>query len=303
MNYFPSGNEEITLLKFIAKFQYLNTNDTKYFFKSKAYYKKRITHLAEIKYLKRVKYDLVLDEVGISYVKQNNFQYNTRNRNKKYLPRLQYISHLAAMFYNSKTIKYTPSFSIKDKEIFTTTARKYIGILEISGIEYLTYHITSKHDNKYILSVIYDIQKEHKYRNTIVLVNNLNRININDFTFGNNQVLLIEDSDINREKLEYLHRIDWQKIINNYYNNKVFLAGYNFCDYTDYKTKFILTFSFLDTEKINRVKYFLRENKNKTIDIFCPREIEYYIRKELPNANYTIIDLEDYIVKEINIYD
>lgn len=303
MNYFPSGNEEITLLKFIAKFQYLNTNDTKYFFKSKAYYKKRITHLTEIKYLKRVKYDLVLDEVGISYVKQNNFQYNTRNRNKKYLPRLQYISHLAAMFYNSKTIKYTPSFSIKDKEIFTTTARKYIGILEISGIEYLTYHITSKHDNKYILSVIYDIQKEHKYRNTIVLVNNLNRININDFTFGNNQVLLIEDSDINREKLEYLHRIDWQKVIEKYYKNRVYLAGYNFCDYTDYKNKYVLIFSFLDTEKINRVKYFLRENKNKTVDVICPREIEYYIRKELPNANYTIIDLENYSVKEINIYD
>lgn len=303
MNYFPNNEEEISLLKFIAKYQYINTNDTKYFFESKTYYKKRITHLIEIKYLKRVKYDLVLDEVGISYVKQKNFQYNMRNRNKKYLPRLQYISHIAAMFYNNKTIKYIPSFSMKDKEIFTITARKYIGVLEILGIEYLTYHITSKHDNKYILSVIYDIQKEHKYRNIIVLVNNLNRININDFTFGDNEVLLVEDSDINKEKLEYLHRIDWQRIINNYYNNKVFLSGYNFCDYTDYNNKYVLTFSFLDTEKINRSKYFLRENKNKNIDVICTKELEYYIRKELPNANYIIIDLEDNIVKDIKVYD
>ena len=303
MNYFPRGNEEICLLKFIAKFQYINTNDVKYFFKSKTYYKKRISHLIEIKYLKRVKYDLVLDEVGIDYVKQNKFEYHTRNRNKKYIPRLQYISHLATIFYNSETIKYTPSFSMKDKEIFTTTARKFIGILEISGIEYLTYHITSKHDNRYILSVIYDIQKEHRYKNTIVFVDNINRININDFTFGNNQVLIIEDSDINKEKLNYLHRMDWQKVIEKYYKNKVFLAGFNFCDYTNYENKYVITFYFLDTEKINRIKYFLRENKNKTIDLIYPRELEYYILKELPNQNYIIIDLEDYIAKELNIYD
>ena len=303
MNYFPSSNEEIALLKFIAKYQYINTNNVQYFFKSKTYYKKRIAHLVEIKYIKRIKYDLVLDEVGISYAKQNNFEYHTRNRNKKYIPRLQYISNLAAFVYNSKTIKYTPSFSMKDKEILTTTARKFIGILEISGIEYLTYHITSKHDNRYILSVIYDIQKENKYKNTIVLVDNLNRININDFTFGNNQVLLIEDSDINKEKLNYLHRINWQKVIEKYYKNKVFLAGFNFCDYTDYQNKYVATFYFLDTEKINRIKYFLRENKNKTVDIICSKELEYYIRNELPKANFVKINLEDYVIKELNIYD
>ena len=35
MNYFPNGVEEISLLKFIATFEYLNEKDTKYFFKSK----------------------------------------------------------------------------------------------------------------------------------------------------------------------------------------------------------------------------------------------------------------------------
>jgi len=303
LNYFPNGDEEISLIKFIAKFQYLGVNDSKYFFQTKKYYRKRITKLVEKKYLRRTKLNLVLDELGIEYAKLFKFDYTPLNRNKKYLSRLLYISNVGAFFHNCKTITFTPSFAMKDKEMFTITARKFIGVLDINGIEYLTYHISQEHDNRYQASVIYDIQKERKYKNIIVLVDDIKRLNVSDFTFGNNQVLIIEDNEQNRESLKYLHSIKWSEIIKDYYKNKVFLSEYNFCDYTDHKTKYISTFYFLDTEKINRIKYFLRENKNKNADIICSLALQQEIKKELPDAHYIIVNLEEYIDKERNIYD
>ena len=303
MNYFPNGDEEISLIKFIAKYQYLDINDAKYFFSTQKYYKKRITGLVKKKYLRRIKATLVLDELGIEYIKLFNLEYTPLNRNQKYYSRLLYISNLGAFFNKADTVKFTPSFCIKDKEMFTIKARRFVGILEINRFDYLTYHISEEHDNRYLTSVIYDIQKEKKYKNIIVLINDKNRANIDDFSFGMNSVLLIEDNETNREKLKYLHSINCAKIIQEKYKNKMFISEYNFCDYTDYKNKYINMFYFLDTEKINRIKYFLRENEDKNVDIVCSKDLEDELKKELPNCNYCVVDLEEYIDKERNIYD
>ena len=302
--YFPNDAEEISLVKFIAKFQYLSVNNTKYFFQSSTYYyRKRIAKLVEKRYLRRTKLNLVLDEVGIEYCKLFNYTYTPLNRNKKYLPRLLYISDLGAFYHNSKTVSFTPSFTLKDKEMFTITARRFVGVLDINGFDYLTYHISAEHDHKYLMSVVYDIQKERKYKNIIILIDDINRVDLQNFSFGYNQVLVIEDTAENRNKLNYLNSINWSKVIQDYYKNKVFLAEYNFCDYTDYEDKYISLFYFFDTEKINRIKYFLRENKKKSADIICSKELESAIRKELPDANYIIVDLENYIDKERKVYD
>jgi hypothetical protein len=298
LNYFPNGFEEIELIKFIARYQYLKVTDSKYFFSSNRYYRERIRRLIEKKYLRKVKNNLVLAEIGIEYCMLSNFKYNKRNRNVKYLPRLLYLSHLATLYHNSDIVRFKPSFDIKDKQAFTTTSRRFIGIFNINGIEYLTYAITEEHDKKYIKSVIYDIQKEMYYKNIIILVNDISRINIDEFTFGTNQVLVIEDTLENMEKLKYLNSVDWNKILEENYKNKVFLSEYNFCDYTDYNSKYISTFYFLDTEKINRIKYFLRENKNRNIDIICHIKLKKELQKELPTAHYITVYLEEYIEKE-----
>lgn len=303
MNYFPNNDEEISLIKFIAKFQYLSINDSKYFFNTENYYKKRITRLIEKKYLRRIKSKLVLGSIGIEYVKMCNYTYTPLNRNQKYLSRLLYISNLGAFFYNSSTTKYTPSFAMKDKEMFTITARKFIGILNINGFEYLTYHISKEHDYKYILSVIYDIQKETKYKNVIILVDDSNQINTFDFTFGYNQVFIIEDNIVNRNKLKYLNSINWLDIIQNQYTSKIYLSKYKFCDYTDYQNKYICNFYLYDTEKINRIKQFLGESKDRNIDIICSSELKDFIKKQIPTANYMVVDIEKYIDRDRHIYE
>lgn len=126
MRHFLNSDEEIDLIKFIAKYQYLSVNDTKYFFNSGSYYKKRITKLIQKGFLKRTKLKLALGKMGIEYVKLFNFEYTRLNRNTEYVKRLMYISHLAAFYHKCNTVDFIPSFSIKDKEVLTITGRRYI---------------------------------------------------------------------------------------------------------------------------------------------------------------------------------
>ncbi len=301
LGYFPKDNGEISLIKFIAKYQCLNIKDAKYFFNSSRYYRNRIKDLIDKKFLRKIKWTLVLGKSGIQYVKLLNFEYNKLNKNQQYRERLLKLSNIAAFYHNCSTAHFIPSFTIKDKTVFTTTGRRFIGIFNINGFEYLTYQILKEHDNKYIESVAYDIQKEMKYKNIIILVNDINRINLSDFAFGKNQILVVGDNENNREKLKYLHSIKWKEIVDKCYK-RVHLSEYIFCEYSNNKDKFVNTFYFIDTEKINRFKYFIKESSTKRAYIVCNSEVETKLRKELPDANYCVVDLEQYIDKEPRYY-
>lgn len=104
----------------------MNISDTKYFFSSKKYYRYRVSNLVSKRLLKKIKSNLVLDKLGIEYAKLFKFEYNKLNRDKRYFSRLLYLSRLAAFYNNCSTVNFTPSFSIKDKKIFTTTGRRFI---------------------------------------------------------------------------------------------------------------------------------------------------------------------------------
>ena len=303
MNYFPNGDEEISLLRFIAAFEYINEKDTKYFFSSRNYYRKRIASLVDKRYIRKIKSNFVLDEMGIEYVQSMKMDYYALNRNVRYLPRLLYISHLAAVYYPCPNIKYIASRFMKNEEVLTNTGRKYVGILEIDGLQYLTYHISKKNENQYITSVIYDLQKEKNYEYIIIFVDDINRINIEDFAFGKDKVLIMEDTKENENNLKYLNKVRWSRIIKEYYDDTVFLSPYNFCDYTNKNDKYISIFNFIDAEKITRIKYFLMESNNRNVDIICDEKLEPILRKELPDANYVVVDLNKYTMKEKNYYD
>lgn len=302
MRKFINSEEEISLIKFIAEYQYINVRDAKYFFKSSRYYRNRIRNLIEKDILKKEKWCLALGKTGIQYCKQVSINYIKLNRNNKYKQRLLKLSNIAAYYQNCETVKFIPSFLIKDKEVFTTTSRRYIGIFNISGIEYLTYKITKEHDNKYIASVIYDIQKEKRYGNIIVLVDDIKRIKLEDFEFGHNSVLIIEDNDVNREKLKYLHSIRWDRLIDKHYKG-AHLSEYGFCEYASKDGKYINTFYFIDTEKINRFKHFIRQSSTKRAYVVCDIGLENELRAELPSAYYCSISLDEYIDKKRRIYE
>jgi len=298
---FPSTEEEIALIKFIGKYQYITMNDTKYFFSSSQYYKKRITNLIKNKYIRRTNKYLVLAKNGIQYLKSINETCNKLNRNQEYLSRLLFLSNFAAFYHNCELISFIPSFDIKNHEYLTITSRRYIGLLSVNGTTYLTYRITKKNDNKYIGSVVYDIEKEENYRNFIIFVDDISQVKLEDFTFGYNQVLIVEDNMENRESLKYLNSVNWSLIVNKEYKYPG-LSQFNYCDYIDIKNRFISFFYFLDTEKINRIWLFMRESKEKKVEIICTKELKEIIQRILPKAKYNVLNFEKYIDRKRIIY-
>ena len=94
--------------------------------------------------------------------------------------------------------------------------------MNINGIDYLIYYVPKKHDKRYIASAIYDIEKEREYKNFIILTDDVQNVKMNDLVFGKDQVLVLEDNGYNRENLKYLPSVDWARIVENYYDNKVF---------------------------------------------------------------------------------
>lgn len=298
MKTFLNGEEEINLLKFLAKYQYLRTGDVKYIFESNAYYRKRINSLINKRYLNRKKLRITLGAMGIEYVKIKGFEYNKLNKNKQYRLRLLNVSSIAAFYYYNDIVDFFPSSDVKDAKSFTAKSRKYIGILSIDRFKYLTYYISKEHDQNYIASILWDIQKEKNYRNIIIFVEDIRKINYDDFVFGKHEVLIVENNDSDKLLLQYYNRMHWEWVIEKYYGRKTVLSEYSFCDFTNHKDKFVSFFYFLDTEKINRIKYFIRENKEKKADILCSKELRKKLEPILPNQNYLEIDLDKYTKKE-----
>ena len=298
---FPTDKNEIDLVKFINTYQYLSPKDLPYFFNT-TYYPKRIAKLIQNNILRRYNKFLVLGEDGYNFMKILGIETNKLRYQEKYANRLKFMSHLAAIFKHSNAT-FIPSFQIKDKTAFTESSRKYIGILNIFATKYLTYHISNSHTNKYLNSVIYDLQKELKYKNVVILIDDISRINFLKFSFGLNSVIICEDTDESLKKLKYLQQINWLKILNISFKENLALSELNFCDYTDHKNLYVSNFYFIDTEKINRISTFIQNNINKKVDIVCPESIVKYIKNELNTCNFHLIDIDNFIEKEINFYE
>lgn len=303
-NKFPNKIEK-DFLVFLYEYHFLKYSDAKFLFNTSEYYRRQISDLLNNDYIKKHNTGTyILSDNGKRYLKSLGYDFGTKMAySKKYIERQILISYIAAVFYNNSNINFIPSFKLKDKEIFTIKSRRYIGSIVINKKEYLTYYISKKQDKKYIDSVFYDIQKEKDYNNIIIFTEDISKIDLNQFCFGLKEVLIIENTLNNLVKINYINKVHWSRIIHNLYQNKVFISEYNFCDYTDKKNIFVSCFYFIDTEKINLLKYFLRENKDKKIDIICSRDLLDILKSEIPNQNYYLIDFDSFIKGEFNIYE
>ena len=298
---FPTDKSEIDLIKFINTYQYLSPKDLQYFFNT-TYYPKRIAKLIQNNILRRYKKFLVLGEDGYNFMKILGIETNKLRYQEKYANRLKFMSHLAAVLKSSE-VTFIPSFQIKNKTAFTESSRKYIGILNIFGTKYLTYHISNSHTDKYLNSVMYDLQKELKYKNIVILIDDISRIDFLKFSFGFNSVIICGDTDESLEKLKYLQQINWNKAIKAEFKDILNLSELNFCDYTNNKNLYISYFYFVDTEKINRIITFMQNNINKKMDIICPESIVKYLGSELATCNFHLINIDIFIEKKINFYE
>ena len=288
---------------FVKKYKYVIVSDFKYLYANKQYYQTKIKHWINNNYLRKIKWYIVLGAEGKKYLENLGYKCSRISYEKTYIERQKIISSFAARYYNNKKIKFIPSIDLKDKQIFTITSRRFIGILNIDKTDYLTYYITKKHDDRYVQSVIYDIRKETKLKNVIVFVEDLKKIDINNFVFGLDKLYIIPTTENNIHLLERIHRIDYQKLFFKIYKENVYLSEYAFCDYYTKSRLYIFPLIFIDTEKLSIIKFFLMENKDEKVDILYSKNISLLAIGKLKGANYKPIDFEKYVQGEFNIYD
>lgn len=297
------NEKDLEILLFVKKYKYVKVSDFKYLYANKQYYQTKIKHLINNNYLRKIKWYIVLGAEGKKYLENLGYKCSRISYEKTYIERQRIISSFAARYYNNKKIKFIPSIDLKDKQIFTITSRRFIGILNIDKTDYLTYYITKKHDDRYVQSVIYDIRKETKLKNVIVFVEDLKKIDINNFVFGLDKLYIIPTTENNIHLLERIHRIDYQKLFFKLYKENVYLSEYAFCDYYTKSRLYIFPLIFIDTEKLSIIKFFLMENKDEKVDILYSKNISLLAIGKLKGANYKPIDFEKYVQGEFNIYD
>lgn len=296
-------DKDLEIILFVNKYKYVKVSDFKYLYDNKQYYKNKVKQLLKDEYLRKIKWYVVLGRKGKSYLENLGYKCSRISYEKVYVDRQKVISSFVARYYNNKNIKFIPSIDIKDKQIFTITSRRFIGILNIEKTEYLIYYISKKHTDKYIQSVTYDIRKERRFKKVIVFTEDIERIDINQFVFGLDELLIIPITEENLYLLENINKIDHQRIFINMYKNKVYLSKYDFCNYYTKPEGFISLLPFIDSEKLCGIKYFILENNCKNVDILYSRNIPLIAIEKLKNINYKPINFNKYIKKEFNIYD
>ncbi len=213
------------------------------------------------------------------------------------------ISYLASLFIGSG-IEFIPSFELKDDNYFRTQSRPFVGSIKFNGNNYLVYYISKKSTKRFCNSIIYDFQKEQKYKQAILFIEDINMIDIKDYVFGSNQFIIFT---FPFENWIYVFneqfKIDYGKILNEFGYNNSFISEWYFCDYETKNKQFIVFFPFIDCEKIYKLRLFYRENRKyiENLHIICSKNVTNILNKYFPILEINVVDFEKYI-KEFKVY-
>ena len=295
---------EKDIVLFVYRFKILLSTNIKYLLGNKKYYQVVVKRLVDKGYLRRYKTKyLMLGQVGKKYIKELGYIYSKPSYKKEYVKRMTTISLLASLFIGNG-IEFTPSFELKDFTHFRTQSRPFIGSIKFNGNDYLVYYISKKSSKRFCNSIIYDFQKEQKYKQAILFIEDINMIDIKDYAFGSNQFIIFSYPF---ENLIYLFReqfkIDYRKILDKFGSTNSFISKWYFCDYETQNKQFITFLPFIDCEKIYKLMTFGRENKKYigNLHIVCSKNVANILNKYFPVLKISIVDFEKYI-REFKIY-
>lgn len=273
-------------------------SDAKKIYGSKDYYRKRLKVLENERYIKRLnRMYIKLDDKGTKIVKEFGYDYSFNCRKKEYMDRINEIAKIAALTINSN-IDFMASWSIKDNNIYTQTSRKYIGKLKYQDKVRVAYYISKTRKTIYMSQVINDINKVLDYNDIIIFLENMNLLNNNQkLIFGKESTLIIKPTQDNLEIMRYLHNIDLFQIAEKIYKDKeVLLSNWKKADYMLNDKTYIFVMPFIDTEKLNRLNIFFRNNREtiRKIDIITLKENKDKIN-EILTKKVNIIELDNFL--------
>lgn len=292
------SKEDEFVIRYLAEYKIMLVEDTKLIYRSEWYHRKRIKRLIEEGYVKKYKfYYIELDKKGRKLIGATGRDYIKNKNNESYMERLKNISHLATMTIDSKIV-FNPSWKIKQKEIYTDAARKYLGELVKNNKKYLVYYISSKKGTKYIHQLFYDINKVLNYNDIIIFVDNLENLKgeYEHLSFRKEHTYIIENSKENRNLIKKYDDIDFYELVKNIYGEEkqILLSDWRIANYISLEDNhYILNMLFIDSEKLNELRWFFEENidTKKSIDIITLKENEEFI-KELAPINSKIIGID-----------
>jgi len=283
---------------FLAKYKMMLGSDCKKVYKTKDYHRKRLKVLEQGKYIRRVnRLYIKLDDKGTRMVKEFGYNYSFTCRKKKYIDRLNEIARIAALTIDSN-IEFIASWDLKDSSIYTQTSRKYLGKLKYQDKESIVYYISKEKHISYISQTINDIQKIMNYKNILIFIENMNILSEKQrFAFGKDSTIIINPTKDNLTIFKELEAFDFYEIVKKIYSDKeILLSNWKKAEYMTEDRVYIVVMPFIDTEKINRLRMFYKNNPkvNRKIDIITLKENKEKISEILTNkAN--IIELDNWL--------
>lgn len=254
-------DEDIKVLEFLSKYKILKIEDASYIYKRKRYYRQRINRLIDSEYVKRYKSYVIIDRRGRKYLGKSGTSYIKNMDNKAYMERLKEIASIATITINSN-IEFVPSWDIKERDKFTETARRYIGKMIIASEEYLVYYLNTKKEHVYIKQLLFDINKSINFKNIIIFTENFDVINkkYNNLVFGKENTFVILNNKRSKELIKKYGEIDLHEILENIYGEELLISNWSNADYLLEDNTYIVNMPFINTEKIGRINWFLKEN-------------------------------------------
>lgn len=287
--------EDLEVLKFLSKYKMLKVEDATLIYHTKRYYRDRINKLIDKGYVKRYKSYIILDKNGRKVLGEVGQGYIKNIKNEAYMERLKAITSIATLSIDS-TIKFEPSWLIKEKNIFTETARRYIGKLIIDHKEYLTYYVSKKKEVVYIKQLLFDINKSFNYENIMIFIEDSGVIcpKYSNFSFGKENTIVIVNDDNNKELLKKYPNINWHEVLETMYNKELLISDWDNADYLLDENKYIIEMLFINTEKIEKLKWYYKENSNslKRVEIITIDENKEKI-KEIVGDNRCSVKVID----------
>ena len=231
----------------------------------------------------------MLGETGNNYIKNI--------KNEPYMERLKNIASIATLSIDS-SIKFIPSWEIKEKDKFTETARRYIGKIVIDNEEFLTYYISAKKEHIYIKQLIFDINKSINFDNIIIFVEDFNVIDkrYSNLALGKDKTLIILNNNKNKEILRKYNSIYPYEILERLFDSEILVSDWDKADYLLEDGIYILYMPFIDTEKIEKINWYYEENSNtkRNINVVTLRQNEQKL-KEILNIKCSIKIIDNYI--------
>lgn len=293
--------KDIELITFLGRYKQMKAIDCKKIYKSKEYYLKRLKVLEKERYIKREnRYYIKVDIEGRKLL--NEFGYDNYNicRNKDYQERIKDVIKIATLTLGTD-IEFTPSWELKEKQVYTDLGRKYIGELKYMQKTYIVYYISSRNTPIYYKQIVADITKMYSYDNVIVFLEKFNIINKRNkyFVFGNESTQIINPTEENLEMIQRFENIDMYDVLKLVYKEKeILLSNWSKADYMTEDRKYIILMPFIDTEKLQTLNVFYRDIKeiDRTIDILTLRENKETIN-EILIKNTNIIEIDQFVEK------